>query len=97
GGGSGAEELWWSRVRKRTPDADQQLALGEECLLLLILLATEMPVIPDPLPRNVNAPGNSVDVGVGGTGMGVGYGVGDTKVGASAGIGGGIGGGGDGG
>ena len=29
----------------------QQLALGEECLLLLILLVTEMPVVPDPLDR----------------------------------------------
>lgn len=29
----------------------QQLALGEECLLLLILLVTEVPVVPDPLDR----------------------------------------------
>ncbi|CAM9757422.1 unnamed protein product, partial [Ectocarpus sp. 13 AM-2016] len=38
------------RLRRRsTLDPDQQLALGEECLMLLILLVTEMPMVPDPL------------------------------------------------
>ncbi|CAB1102462.1 unnamed protein product [Ectocarpus sp. CCAP 1310/34] len=55
------------RLRRRsTLDPDQQLALGEECLMLLILLVTEMPMVPDPL-----TPEPGVDSGDGsGTGVG---------------------------
>ncbi|CAM9510809.1 unnamed protein product, partial [Ectocarpus sp. 8 AP-2014] len=60
------------RLRRRsTLDPDQQLALGEECLMLLILLVTEMPMVPDPLtPEPGVDSGDGSGTGVGGRGGG---------------------------